>query len=330
MITRLPPLLTGKAQRAYLKLTPTESLSYETIKKAILEEYQLSAEHYRNEFRSVKKEKDETFKQFIHRQRLLLNRWLNASNTKRDFESLFELVLTEQFLNILTPNLHFQVALKAPETAAKAAEIAFDYVEIRKEAKDRFKKEKLAEQELQGAMSSEDEKEDTSFDVSKIKCFKCNSFGHKKKNCTAMSRVQVHIPNAETPKNTDTLCDECEKVPFKREYSVKLNGKSCTAIRDTGADEIFVKPKFVNENDYLNKTEKVSLAVLGVNGTFRRANVDIISPFVKGKVQCIVIPDLGPDILIGEKTILENGQELKLPVFPRKRLLKKCVPKIKC
>ena len=93
-------------------------------------------------------------------------------------------------------------------------------------------------------------------------------------------------------------------------------------VQPLGADEIFVKPDFVHAKDYLKKTEKVSLAVLGVNGTFRRAIVDLVSPFVKGKVKCIVIPDLGPDILIGEKTIFENGKKIKLPVFPNKRLLK--------
>ena len=234
MVVRIPPLLTGKAQRAYLKLTPAESLSYETIKKAILEEYQLSAEHYRSEFRNVTKEKDETFKQFIHRQRLLLNRWLDASNTKRDFESLFELILTEQFLSVLTPRLHFQVVIKKPETAAKAAAYAFDYVEIRREVKDRTRKEKLMEQELGNADCSESENQDHDFNrdrVSKIQCFKCKSYGHKQKNCKSISRVEIHDSISEVKDNSETLCDTCENVPFKREYSVKVNGKTCTAIR---------------------------------------------------------------------------------------------------
>ena len=329
-VVRLPPLLTGRAQQAYLKLTPEQSASYETIKQAILEEYQLSAEHYRNEFRNVKKEKDETFKQFVHRQRLLLNRWLDASKTERNFDSLFELMLCEQFLSILTPRLHFQVALQGPNTAAEAAEMAFDYVEIKQDVRDRVRRQKLLEQAdmMDSDVESEEGKVSRSTskakNLSKLKCFKCNMLGHKKKECTqTLSRIGVQSTKPAVDDNVDTLCTKCEKLPFKRNFVVKVNGKKCNAMRDTGADMICIKPEFVNDKDYLEGTEEISLAIMNICGNFKKAFINIDSPYVKGKVQCIVIPNLGPDILIGEKATFENGKDVKLSVFPKKTLMRK-------
>ena len=309
MTVRLPPLLTGKAQRAYLRMTPDEVRSYDIIKQNILEEYKKTPECYRKQFREIRKESDETFRQFARRQKLMFDRWFQVAKCDETFEALVELILQEQFMETLSPDLCMYVKQRKPKSVSEAAELAFDYVEIKREV--HFKNKKSTGNEKNHNQSDVELKDEDRKDhnknqssdnrFAKVKCHKCNKFGHIQKYCTSVGRIRVESNTQnDLLKDLTPLCEKCEKIPFCRDTKVLVNGKECHAIRDTGADDICIKPEFVNDEDYLDTTEHVSLAVLGICGEFQRAKISIDSPFICGQVQCVVIPDLGPDIFIGE------------------------------
>ena len=338
---RLPDLLTGRAQTAYLRLTPQEASSYDAIKHAILEEYRKTPDHYRRKFREIRKDTDESFHQFAKRQKLMFDRWIQTVEVPRTYEGIYELILLEQMMDTLQGELASHVRERKPKTAAEAADIAFQRVEARRETRlDAEKRQGMAKNPkagtahvkaiqsngTQASNRSEGKGNKSNKDMSKIICHRCKKPGHFMRECplpAAAKAIHSHRRRKLNPlwKELQPLCDDCEKIPFRRDLQVRVNGRICSAMRDTGADDICVKPELVKDEDYLESSERVSLAVLGVSGEYQRALIHLDSPFVKGRVQCIVIPELGPDVFIGENATLEDGKEEQLPVYPRKHLL---------
>ena len=89
--------LKGKGLSAYLALSELECNCYETVKDSILQSYQLTAEYYRNKFRSSRKNYNESYIEFAHNVEKLMTRWLTSSGVDT-LEGLKELVVLEQFL----------------------------------------------------------------------------------------------------------------------------------------------------------------------------------------------------------------------------------------
>ncbi|XP_070209664.1 GRB10-interacting GYF protein 2-like [Littorina saxatilis] len=331
---RIADQLTGRAQQAYLRLTPEEAGQYETIKKTLLEEYRKTPDNYRRTFRELKKMSDESFKQFVKRQRLYFERWISTSEIARTYEAICDLILLEQFLANLTGELATHVREKKPQTAVEAADIAFQHVEARREARidmgqpglsgakssdkgrssfkgqggrnyqrsnrDKSEADKTSskpdnassgqdrasggkDEKLKGSGTSPDTSQTSTRPSGwKPTCHKCHKQGHYKRECPArfdaiqtMEKQPEDLWSEMTP-----LCEKCERIPFERNCKVRVNGKVCWAMRDTGADDICVKPELVNPEDYTGATEKVVLAVLKISGDYPKALIDMYSAFV--------------------------------------------------
>ena len=60
----LSVVLTGKGQVAYSTLSDDDSSNYQVLKKAVLREYELVPEAYRQKFRSLHKVHNETYTEF--------------------------------------------------------------------------------------------------------------------------------------------------------------------------------------------------------------------------------------------------------------------------
>ena len=122
-------------------------------------------------------------------------------------------------------------------------------------------------------------------------------------------------------KDISSLCKECESVKWQRCIDVKVNDQIVTALRDTGADDIIISPSLVRESDYLPQKTRVKLAVANVQGIYPRALIDLESPFIRGKVQCVVVDGVSPKVFIGEQATRENGKIERIPVYPQQSLM---------
>ncbi|KAJ8040042.1 hypothetical protein HOLleu_14229 [Holothuria leucospilota] len=91
-------LLTGRALEVYSRLPLEQATSYEKLKEALLHKYQLTAEGFRVKFRSSKREKSETYIQYIDRLKQYLLRWVQLSKTKEEFKDVVDLFLREQVI----------------------------------------------------------------------------------------------------------------------------------------------------------------------------------------------------------------------------------------
>ena len=388
-VSRLVPLLSGKALKAYNELLKgNTNPSYREVKQAILEEYRLTSEHYRRQFRTVTKNVDENFKQFCRRQQLMFDRWFEVAEVDRsEPEEIIRVILLEQMMATLHGDLALHVKEKLPSSAKEAAEFAFLHLEARKEVElDRKarstqlgqkpqkgqnskldsrgsnKDEELGKsggsslQALQNKKGSETQGGDRNAGSTGSKrkmtpeeaklfkegrCFKCKEKGHFSKKCpkfvrgiqTASNSKQGHGDSKEAQQTREKgrdplwehlqpLCGECENIEWRRDLKVRVDGKVVNAMRDTGADDLCIRPEHVNESNYLGTFEKITLADLKIQGSYPRAVVELDSPFIKGKVQCVVIDDLGVDVFIGDSLKFSDGTLVdNVPVYPRRNLL---------
>lgn len=105
--TALSLCLSGEALKVFGRLSPAESLDYNKTKLALLQRFRFTAEGYREKFRQSKPEDGETGKQYAARLQSFFDRWLEMSKTEKDFESVRNLIVAEQFLS----NCHGRLAL---------------------------------------------------------------------------------------------------------------------------------------------------------------------------------------------------------------------------
>jgi hypothetical protein len=375
--TRIIPLLTGKARDAYLKMKKDDIKNYEQIKNCVLQEYQLTAEHYHLKFRNIQKNANENFKQFADRIIRLFEKWVTLSDVDKDYARLSQLVMLETFYNSLTDEMSIHIRGKEPNTIEDAAKYAFDYVEHRRatgmakkmfghksnpnpgskqppgaginrvqgDAKDHnANRNEIDAKRKAAALERERLKKEG-------KCFKCkgpyNGRAHQcptsgigcMQNAGDIANTDPDdasgIGRIQSDKNTDKenqtsdplwshlkpLCDACEHVEWEREINIRVNGVTVTALRDTGADELVVCPSLVKQEDYLKSRTKVKLAVSEMQGIYPRAIVDMDSPFVKGRVQCVVVAGINPKVFIGDTVKRENGTKEHVSVYPKSSLM---------
>jgi len=125
--TQLAGLLTGKALAAYAGLPREVSNNYDAVKAAILRRYDVNAETYRQRFRNTRRRGFETYKEMADRSQDLYNKWKEASSISTD-----EMILIEHFMQSVTEDLRVWLKERKPDSLAKAAELADDYVLARK------------------------------------------------------------------------------------------------------------------------------------------------------------------------------------------------------
>nr|XP_027213614.1 uncharacterized protein LOC113806650 [Penaeus vannamei] len=96
------------------------------MKDAILKAYQLSAEYYRNRFRNCIKEQNQSFVEYMHKISKLQTRWLSASNVN-DYNKFKELVLLEQFIRGVSPEIRMYLLEREVSTVERAALLAENF-----------------------------------------------------------------------------------------------------------------------------------------------------------------------------------------------------------
>uniref|UniRef100_UPI00358F02C7 uncharacterized protein n=1 Tax=Myxine glutinosa TaxID=7769 RepID=UPI00358F02C7 len=90
-------VLVGKAQEIYSALPMDQCADYEVLKKHILKAYELVPEAYRQKFRNARKRESETHVEFARVKENMLDRWCESKGVGKDFETLRDLILVEEF-----------------------------------------------------------------------------------------------------------------------------------------------------------------------------------------------------------------------------------------
>ena len=180
--SKLSVMLSGRALEVYSRLSEEAAKDYDKVKIALMKRYGLTEDGYRRKFRASKPEVDESPNQFIVRLDKYLLRWLELSDTARIFDGLKDLIVKEQFIDSCPKDLTIHLRERAPETQAKIAKIADQYLEA-------HGKHLFSPASRKPTVQPErDEAKNTKINQTALHYFKCNTLGHKAVNCPTMAK----------------------------------------------------------------------------------------------------------------------------------------------
>ena len=120
----LQSVLVGKAQEIYGSLSVEQSSNYEHVKEAILTDYELVPEAYRQKFRNYLKFDSKTHVEFAREKENLFNRWCHYKEIGQDFKKLKQMVLLEEFKDKVRPDIRSHLDEQKVEELEKAAIMA--------------------------------------------------------------------------------------------------------------------------------------------------------------------------------------------------------------
>lgn len=211
----LQSVLTGKAQLAYVSMSPDHCLDYDKVKAAVLRAYELVPEAYRQKFRKLGKLENQTYCEFGREKETLFDRWCQSEKVK-DLNKLRNLVLLEEFKNCLPEQISTYVTEQKVTTVSDAAVLADEYVLTHRDSFDRFSLSSersapaarsstfVGKQNFQG--DKDDNKERTDTRDTPV-CFYCKKRGHVISQCFALNRKSKPI-KAVNLMRTESLLSE--------------------------------------------------------------------------------------------------------------------------
>ena len=180
--SKLSALLSGRALEVYSRLSEEAAKDYDKVKIALMKRYDLTEDGYRRKFRASKPEADESPEQFIVRLDRYLLRWLELSDTEQTFGGLKDLIVKEQFIDSCPKDLAIHLRERAPDTLAKIAKIADQYLEAH--GKHLF----TPASRKPTVQPERDEAKNMQNNQTALHCFKCNTRGHKAVNCPIIAK----------------------------------------------------------------------------------------------------------------------------------------------
>jgi hypothetical protein len=123
----LQSVLVGKAREVYTALDLVQSADCDKVKETILKAYELVPEAYRQKFRGIKKQSDQTHVEFARVKEQMFERWLTSKKTGNDYEKLKQLMLLEEFKHCLHSDIRTHLDEHEVDNLSKAATMADDY-----------------------------------------------------------------------------------------------------------------------------------------------------------------------------------------------------------
>nr|XP_060616015.1 zinc finger protein with KRAB and SCAN domains 7-like [Anolis sagrei ordinatus] len=131
-VTRLLPALNGEAKQAFSSLESQERKDYEKVRASILRGDATRREKQRQHFRHFRYQEAEGPRGVYGRLQELCRRWLKVERHSK--EQILELLVLEQFLMVLPPEIQNWVRERGPETCAQAVALAEDFLWMQRES----------------------------------------------------------------------------------------------------------------------------------------------------------------------------------------------------
>ena len=317
---------TGKAQIAYAALSDEDSKDYSQVKAAVLSAYELVPEAYRQKFRSWQKRNFQTYVEFAKQKEIKFDGWLYSEEVK-EFDSLRELVLLEDFKNNLPRDIRAHIeefGITSLEGAAKAADkyvLSHKGNLVRKGSN------------TGGTGSGQEDRGSNCLSPKKggkglqgIVCYGCGTVGHVKRKCPELARnakPAMLVNCCRVPSTADLSGQEGKvtrdlKADFGHYVSagfVGLNSsmkdrRKVMVLRDIGACQSCILESALPANFVLEGSEYVLLGGFPESvSSWPVQNMYIDCPYFSGWCKLAIVksfPVNGVDIVIGNDLVLER------------------------
>ncbi|XP_063613940.1 uncharacterized protein LOC134787153 [Penaeus indicus] len=307
----LASLLQGKALDTYQHLSPVEARDFERVKEALLRCFQCTAEGYRQRFRTSKFHKNETASQFANRLKNNLTRWVELAGCEQTYVDVFDLMLTEQFLNACDKSM----VLFLKEHDFKTFNEMIRYAELYMEAhvnygrKDREGHERNATGHASANANSSSapgvNKGEERMKGGARACFVCGRGNHLAKDCynrfggSKYKDSKIIKSNAEKA----AMANHGDKLMIARGT---VEGVSVDVFRDPGCTTVLVKDCLVPKSKFTGRMVDIRMAN---NMVFKypEAFIYVDTPFFTGNSLAACLPDPIYELVIGTIEGSTNG-----------------------
>lgn len=324
----LQSVLEGKAQEAFISLSAVDRKDYKIVKETVLKAYELVPEAYRRRFRGWRKGERQTHVEVARELMTHFNRWC-ASLGINSFESLCDLMILEQFKNIIPERIATYINEQKVKTATEAAVLADELVLIHKNS-GFYQKDHNFEShfEKQPTLVKAEYRPNRKIDPNST-CRYCLEKGHWKKECPVLkgkykaSTKAVGLASALIPneiswvggisdegknQNADKYGgSQADYSPFITTGYVSLVNCSVKVpvriLRDTGSSESFILDSKLNFSPRSSTGKSVLIQGIGLDifsAPLHRIQLD--SELARGEVEIALRPSLpmeGVDMILG-------------------------------
>ncbi|XP_064470265.1 uncharacterized protein LOC135385018 [Ornithodoros turicata] len=225
--------LTGEALAVYSRMAPTDCVDYNKVKQALLHRFRLTEDGFREKFRDSAPKEGETVSQYVARLDNYWERWIELSNTKKEYENVKDLLLKEQLFTHSDEKLTLYMRERKGENLQELVARAEQYVEAHhlknfgrkmRTGKDdgRSQADRRSEHSKKPAEHNEKDRprcyicnrvghrpQDCRSSAAKPpppKCRRCGRIGHTSWNCRAGTDERQKGPDKESAKESVALC----------------------------------------------------------------------------------------------------------------------------
>lgn len=318
----LVPHLTGKARGAYVAMDLGESMNYDKVRA----KYEINEEMYRLRFRDPDHRPGETPRELYNRLKDLYKKWIKPS--KKTVEQIGEILILEQYLRTLSPEVRVWVKEHNPKTGQEAADLVEAFIAARRGPK-AFRNAQNNRHppargksvgfggsgHTEGGRGPEEGRSDgekfRKVDIKREKaapvCYYCGKEGHIKPQCPALkikgANTMCCMPRPEIKQPQIGY----QQVKGKMQtVNIVVNGTPATALLDTGSTQTLVMP-------YLVQSQQVGEGVVDVwcvhgdKKPYPTAHIHLEIQGQKFFLEVGVVPSLSHPVLVGQDVpILQN------------------------
>ena len=320
---QLAPQLTGKAQQAYAALPPDDAKDYDVVKTAILRRYNINKETYRQRFRAVKPKEEESPQELMTRLQDLASWWTRETATHQE---LLDLLVREQFLSVLPPDMKVAVMERQPSNCNEASQFAENYLQAR--AMTMGGPEQVTDSSAiikpTGAQRQMEQEQNSS--APNTKCPRCGNYGHWARSCptrngknrlsTGAGRQQ-QLPEARSqqrcyrcnerghlayqcPQRSSLFCErpEGDSIHAASRMAGNINGHPCDILLDTGTTQSLVHANYVRGEDMLDECVPIQ-CIHGETWDYPVSPIDVELGGVKMILKAAVSTKLPQPVVLG-------------------------------